>query len=628
MRSQRNSLQQRLSVWLAASLIALLYTLFSTALFNFVENLHLDALIRLAPQKQHESRVVLVDIDEKSLNEIGAWPWSRGQMAQLISRLQNDYQAALIGLDIVFPEAKPQDNSLKTALAAPNVVLSQVIDFSANTQTRSGQLANTLIHGVTPQGDNLGSGYIGNSATVLSPDSQVGNISPIIDADGKVRRIFPFACVEQNCTLALSLRMYQALYGDGQFSADYSAQRLIWQSPGETKTIPLDSHGAMYVPFSVKRGAFVNVSAADILTRRADRKLLENCIIYIGSTALGIGDYVATAVDAITPGVEVHTQNMVALLDEQYIDPAQQSWVILISLLIGSAFVFWPRKHLGLLALSCLMVVMAVDTLIFSQQGIYLQLSSVYVQILASLMLWAIVRNAFLSRQLLGMGNRFSRFLPERLVGSLIQGGLINPGHENRLLTVLIADMRGFTSASEGKDPKDVAKLAQRCLEELTRCVYAHQGTIEKYSGDGLMALWGAPEPDPQHALHALQAGLDMQTAIAGLGSWFDDNQFPRLGLSIGINSGEMAVGIFGGKSHMAWTAHGEAFNVASRIEQMTRVLHQDLLVGQKSAELIGLDNFNSMGTHPVKGLSYPIQIYSLKGARLKTKSSSAGSML
>ena len=612
----RQNLWQRLYVWLAAGLITFVYVSFAGSLFSFVENLHLDGLIRLAPHKQQESRVVLVDIDEKSLAEIGAWPWSRLQMAQLLDNLQKDYQVALIGLDIVFPEAKPQDELLKRALSSSNVVMSQVIDFAASAHSHAGQLADVRMSAQAPQASNQGTGYIGNSASVLSADSQVGNIGPIIDADGKVRRIFPFACVKEGCSLALSLRMYQALYGEGQFIADYPARRLIWQSMGDSKEIPLDNQGAMYIPFGVKRGAFLNVSAADVLARRIDPKLLKNCIIYIGSTALGIGDYVATALDAVTPGVEVHTQNMVALLDDQYIDSAQQEWLILIIILFSLGFMFWPGNYLVWASLAGMLLMFLVDVVSFNYFGCYLKFSPVYVQMIVSLILWAGVRNAFLNRQLLIVSNRFSRFLPERLVGNLIQGRLVNPGHENRLLTVLIADMRGFTSASEGKSPKEVAKLAQRCLEELTRCVYAHHGTIEKYSGDGLMALWGAPEPDSQHALHALQAGLDMQAAIDGLAEWFNENKFPKLSLSIGINSGEMAVGIFGGQSHMAWTAHGEAFNVASRIEQMTRVFDQDILLGNLTVRLIGLEYFNSMGSHRVKGLSYPVEIFNIKTDR------------
>jgi adenylate cyclase len=172
--------------------------------------------------------------------------------------------------------------------------------------------------------------------------------------------------------------------------------------------------------------------------------------------------------------------------------------------------------------------------------------------------------------------------------------------------------MRGFTTASEGKSPDAVAALAQKCLETLTQVVYQYGGTIEKYSGDGLMAVWGAPKRDLEHAKHAVEAGLQMQVAVKGLKDWFRQNGFEPMRVSVGINTGEGAVGIFGGEAHLAWTAHGDAVNVASRIEQLTRVIGVDLLIGRRTAELYGLANTKDCGEHQVKGRIAPVKIYQI----------------
>ncbi|MEY4717677.1 MAG: hypothetical protein RL563_295 [Pseudomonadota bacterium] len=612
MTSSPSLYRQRLKVWLYATTLVALGLGLSNALYVSLENSHLDALIRLAPKKSQESRIVLVDIDEKSLSQLGAWPWSRERLADLLMTLQTHYQAALIGLDIVFPEPKAGDEALKRRLDSNAVVMSQVIDFAKQSLSKSGVLADLADPPGSSNPHLNGTGFIGNSASLLTSHSQVGNITPIIDADGKVRRLYPYACVAQGCTQTLSLRMYQALLGHPAHALHLLPDHLQWDVEGENQSMPLDQDGAMLIPFTVNRGEFLSVSAADVLAKTVPKARIENCILFVGSTALGIGDYVATALDAITPGVEVHMQSLVALLDGVALQPAEP-WLIGLALVVLSGlFIFWPFDQGVVLLMISLLLFAGIDIAAFTYSGVYLKMTPVYMEIMVLMVAWLMSRSATLNKQLAVVGHRFSRFLPESLVGKVLSGNLVNPSYEDRQLTVLIADMRGFTAACEGKPPQEVAKLAQRCLEELSRCVYAHQGTIEKYSGDGLMALWGAPQIDDQHALHALQAALDMQRAIQALSAWFDENQFKRLGISIGLNSGEMAVGIFGGQSHLAWTAHGEAFNVASRIEQMTRVLHEELLVGKNTVEYLPKDWFQSKGLHPVKGLTYPLELFTL----------------
>jgi len=185
-------------------------------------------------------------------------------------------------------------------------------------------------------------------------------------------------------------------------------------------------------------------------------------------------------------------------------------------------------------------------------------------------------------------------------------------GSEIRVLSVLVADLRGFTRATEGKSPAQAAQLVQKCLEALSAGVSLYGGTIEKFTGDGLMAIWGAPHADPEHARHALQAALHMQGEVRALAGWLKENGFNPMRVSIGINTGEMAVGIFG-KTHRAWTAHGDAVNLATRIEQLTRELGVDLLVGEETARHLRFVDMENMGAHLVKGRQEKVTVYGLK---------------
>jgi len=558
-----------------------------------------------------------VDIDEKSLKEEGAWPWPREKVAALITQLSQHYQVALLGVDIVFPEAKDGDALLKKALNQPNVVFSQVLDFSATSQNQVGQLAG--LSDATDTGlTNQVTGYIANHPGLLEANSQVGHISPLIDPDGKVRRILPLACASVGCTTALSLRMHQALHGAKQMQSQVNKTNLqLRLSGGETLTLPLDQDHAMPIPYRVRVGGFHYVSASDVLNGHASAAKLNNAVVLLGSTALGLGDHVATPTHSVVPGLEIHAQMISAMLDQAFITPQYGwSWVLVPCLLIALFYLNWPwRSTKGLITWMALSgsLVVALSVGLFVWQGWWIPLSPMPLMVTSLGLLGLVLESLRLNQQLRVVAHQFSRFIPESLVKRLIRGRVVGPSSDRRELTVLVADMRGFTGASEGKSPEAVAELAQRCLDTLTQVVYQFGGTIEKYSGDGLMAIWGAPSHDPLHAQHAVEAGMTILQNIEALAPWFIAHDFKPMKVSVGINTGEMAVGVFGGDAHLAWTAHGDAVNVASRIEQLTRTVGVDILMGERTALLYGLHKVLAAGEHQVKGRQQSVVVYTLK---------------
>ena len=614
----RNSLAlnwPRLILACSAVILISLYASLPNSLYKNLERAAYDQMLSWMPMAESDERIVLVDIDEKSLKEEGAWPWPRQKVAALITQLSQHYRVALLGVDIVFPEAKDGDALLKKALNQPNVVFSQVLDFSAESQNQVGQLAGLSFAEGLP---NQITGYIANHPDLLQADSQVGHISPLIDSDGKVRRFLPLACQASGCTAALSLRMHQALHGAKSMQAKLNERNLqLNLSNGENLSLPLDQERAMVIPYRVKIGGFHYLSASDVLSGQAPAATLNNAVVLLGSTSLGLGDHVATPTNNIVPGLEVHAQLLSAMLDQAYITPQfDWVWVLLPCLLIALFYLSWPwRSSRGLLTWMALSATLAVlvSVGLFTARGWLIPLSPMPIMVALLGVLGLVLESMRLNQQLRVVANQFSRFIPESLVKRLIRGRVVGPSSEKRELTVLVADMRGFTGASEGKSPEAVAELAQRCLDTLTQAVYQFGGTIEKYSGDGLIAIWGAPRADQQHAQHAVEAGLIMQQNIAALAPWFIAHDFKPMKVSVGINTGEMAVGVFGGDAHLAWTAHGDAVNVASRIEQLTRSLDEDLLIGSKTAELLGMDKVRYCGDHFVKGRQGLVAVYTLK---------------
>ena len=600
---------------IALSVIGIIafFGLIPNSLYQRVEQLAYDQLMSWSAEYAEDHRIVLVDIDESTIKEIGSWPWPRDQMATLIETLLADYQIAVLGVDVVFPDRREGDDRLALLLNQPNVVMSQVLDFSETSTNQSGEL---VTGGFKFSGRAPGiSGYIGNNEELLTRNARVGHISPVIDQDGKVRRIFPVACELQLCTDTLSLEMYQALNAGLPSEIAIKAHTMSLSMPGlEPLNLPLDRENALLIPFRVKPDGFQTISASSVITHQANIDILKNAVVVLGSTALGLGDFVATPTRNIVPGLELHAQIFSSILEHDFIIPKHNAiWLIVPMILIFLLYLIMPLRSTKAIIVAMfigLVLVVSIEVILFSEFRLWIPSSPMVLSVLMLGLSSIVYENFNANRQLFNVAHQVSRFIPESLTKRLVRGGELGPQNEERELTILVADMRGFTTASEGKSPNEVALLAQKCLETLTNAVYAHKGTIEKFSGDGLMAIWGAPRKDHAHAKHAIESGLAMIAAIRELSGWFEENGFPKMRVSIGINTGDGAVGVFGGESHLAWTAHGDAVNVASRIEQLTRLVGDDLLVGLRTAELVGIEHFRFCGEHKVKGRTELVSVF------------------
>ncbi len=641
-------LRSRLAVAVLAVAFTLVYVFLSGPLYAGLERYAYDALVRLSPPIRQEARVVIVDIDESSLARFGAWPWPRTTVARLVDELVERHRVGLLGLDVVFPLRRDGDRVLREALDKPNVVLSQTLDFASTSDNRVGTLADRVEVGGRQHVPQAG-GYVANDGGVLPPNPAVGHISPVIDDDGHIRRIYPVACAGDVCTMTLALRMYAQLTsgGDGAPRVDYrdGGTRLHVDLRADAPLdLPLDARQAWIVPYRVAPGGFPVVSAAAVMSRSQTLPWLENSIVLVGSSALGIGDRVATPLANLTPGVEVHAQLLTALLDRSFIHPMPLTAPVflLLAAVILVSYLGWPGRGRSLLLGWPLLVFTACGLLLawgLLAKGMLLPLTPLPLMVLLIGGFTMLQQNFVLSARVRKLGSQFSQFLPASLVGRLLRDPQIGPETERHTMTVLIVDVRGFTAASENKTPEQIAGFAQKCFETLSAEVARYQGTIEKYTGDGLMALWGVPteggdvrQAPAMHvhpATHASRPGVDlgharyaaqavsaavaMLSAIDALADWFDEHGYSQLQLSIGLNTGPMSVGVFGGQTHLAWSAQGQAFNIASRIESLTREVGEHLLMGEETALLLAEDSVRKIGDYPVKGVSVPVAVYALE---------------
>lgn len=609
-----------------------MFSFISNPLYLGLERSSYDLLQTYLPKIRHDPRILLVDVDEKSLAEVGAWPWPRQTTAKLLSNLTNHYQVAVLGLDVIFPDHRPQDDVLQNALSHPAITLAQTFDFNEDSENHVGALlAEPLPSSLSTRARAQAYGYIANHNEVLplpNENVSVGHITPKFDHDGKVRRLNPIICFREKCSLALGLRLLQTLYQPNALSYNSGSLggapylQFAANAASIGSSIPMDRDQSLWIPYRVEPGGFEYLSATDVLQQKVPIEKLRNTIVILGSTALSLGDRIATPQGSQTPGLEIHAQVLSAALDAHLITPLdfsssiQKVLMLLFLLLLSGLIIQLPLPNTGRIVSACIglsFCYLGAAYGCLSYLGLLIPLVSAPLFLLLSALMSILADGVLSNRKLARVAAQSRYFLPSMLVSKLLNEQDVAASTESMQLSVLVADMRGFTHASEGKTPEQVALLAQKCLETLSETVIKHGGIIEKYTGDGLMAIWGVGIGDSSnHARQAFKAAQEMQNAIYHLDDWFLSYGFGHMKVSIGINSGNMAVGIFG-KAHRAWSAHGDEVNLASRIEQLTRVVGTDLLVGKLTAQLIGVDLFEYQGSHAVKGRDQLVEVYSAR---------------
>ena len=471
--------------------------------------------------------------------------------------------------------------------------------------------------------------------------NRVGHITPLFDADGPVRRLYPLICrarqdpaVNTECHAALALATYAALLdnprlrlqpGQGLFSSAW--ELLLLDGDATLATLPLTKDGALPIPYRHSRQDWLSISATDILNHRPDPKLLNGVVVLLGGTALGMTDIISTPQNPVAAGLEPHAEFLSALLDNEFHVPLKWGRLIDIGLLLPfAALLAWALGRYDtasqraialpvwlLLTWSC-----GALASFFLMRSIHLllPLSPLFLFPPLALLLMFSAELYRAGRESAGIFALLSAYLPRPVARLLAESG--NAGApistevdaSRREITVLFADINDFTAICENLPPETVASLMQRVFTEMAGAVVAQQGTIDKYIGDAIMAFWNAPENEPEHARRALAAAQDIQQRVASLGSFCQSLGINPLKIGIGIETGYALVGNFGPIHRRTYTALGEPVILASRIEALTASLQQPILIGQSCAEAIGRQNLTLLGLHPIRGRKQALELY------------------
>ncbi len=588
--------------------------------FGAVDRWVYDARLRMLDPIP-DDRVVIVDIDERSLAEQGRWPWPRTKMGELAKRIAGDGRAAVLGFDVVFAEPAREagdDAAFAAAIAGRPVLLGYYFGNDSG-GLRTGALPEPVLplHALRPARPVTTWDGFGASLPLLQRVAAgAGFLNPLVDPDGVVRALPLVAAHGEQLYGSLAIGLLRSYLGDAALVVSGDAVSL--RGARGTATLPVSEGMAGLVPFRGTKSAFRYVSASDVLTGRTDPAVFQGRIVLVGTSAPGLTDLRASPVKATFPGVEIHAQLISGALNGRVGQrPADAGVLAAVAMavaglvLAGSAPLLGP---LGVLLIGGIGFgsLVAWSTIAFSNHALVLPLAAGLVMVVALTLFNLAAGYIGEGRSRRAVVALFGEYVSPELVEQLALDPLAHriDASETRELTVLFADIRGFTAMAEKMEPQDLREYLNEFLTAMTEVIHAHRGTVDKYIGDAVMAFWGAPLEDPAHADHAVEAALAMQLEAQQLSRRFEARGLPPLVVGIGVNTGMVRVGEMGSKLRRAYTVIGDAVNLAARLQGLTKRYAAQVIVGEATVRRCVQERFGALDRVTVAGRSEPVAVF------------------
>ena len=643
-------------------------------IFDLVELKTYDLRVRSRGDLQPSSAVTLAVIDEKSLDAEGRWPWPRSKIARLVGVLAQN-GAKVIGFDIGFSEpdenselglirdlgrtvdalqirdpklarfitererAADNDQALAQAIRSSRapVVLGYFFHMSetdlgyrlqpAEIERRLGRLATSKYPlvayrpGADPTAVPLITAYAPetNLESLSEAAASSGYFSVTSDPDGVVRWMPLVIRGGDELFPPLSVLCAWHYLGRPTLTARVGPYGVDAIQMGE-RFIPTDERGRLLVNYLGPPKSFPQVSATDILVGRHEKDAFKGRIVLVGATAIGTHDLRSTPMSPVFPGVEIHATVIDNIVTGAFLAKPEWSRVydLLAIVVLGAAIgLVLPRLRAipGLLfaaGLFTLYIVLARWLFVHANiwLGVVYPLLALAVNYVA-LTVYSYVSEERQRRQIKGM---FRQYVAPTVVEEMLKDpAQVKLGGNEKVLTVLFSDLEGFTTHSERYAPQEIGDMLSEYYDRMTEQVFASQGTLKEYVGDELMAIFGAPIEQRDHATRACAAALAMRDARAALGAEWARIGRPRLRARTGINSGPMLVGNLGSSYRFAYGVLGDHVNLASRLEGLNRVYGTDILIGENTADLVdGAFVLRELDMVRVKGRHQAVRIYEL----------------
>ena len=621
-------------------------------IFTSLRNYSFDSLQRIYPRTVSEyDPVVIIDIDDQSLNQIGQWPWSRDVIAKLVGVTS---PAASLTFDMVF--AEPDRSSPALILNKLNLnegTLNELQNIPDYDILLADAILNhgTVILGQAPnnkgiapylkpkfglvvQGDNPNeflakfSSVQTNLSVLDEAAAGLGSMS-IGNNDVIIRQLPSFELVGNNLIPGLALETARVAIGASTYqikSSNASSEEAYGEKTGINNiklgplTIPTSANGNIWI-YNTPTKNIRTISANDVLEGVYEDEFFEGKVLLVGTSASGLLDIRSTATEKNIPGVTVIAQLIQQIFADTFLQRPDwmngAEFVAGLTLSIALALIIQslgPASALFLYLLASGSILWI--THYFFNTKLYLvdPISPLTISLLVYIVV-TFFNFLFTELERSRVRSAFGQYLSPTMVNRLAESSeSLKLGGEKKEMTFLFSDIRGFTKIAENYQgrPEELTTLINRLLGTLSEEILKEEGTIDKYMGDCIMAFWNAPTDQPDHANRALQAAKNMKKAMLELNKSFQEQGLDPINIGIGINTGSCVVGNMGSEKRFDYTVLGDAVNLASRLEGQSSAYGVDIVLGEKTAKELNQANLIELDLIAVKGKAEPIKIYTV----------------
>lgn len=646
-----------------------------------------DAYQQLQPRIPNPAvmpaEVAVIDIDEAALKAHGQWPWPRTKLAELVQALVR-YQVAVTGFDIVFAEedrTSPRliaeadssldestrallhtlpsnEKSFAEAIRGARVVLGQVGIYEPTPENRLQKKIGFAM--LSPDADSLilpmlnrYQGLVENRPILEEAATGLGLFSTRPDSDGIIRRVALVERLADGKTLrpSLSLEMLRVALGgqddylikgfkDGRRGIESILVRTA--NPKQNFEIPTDPQGRVFVHFAQYPTAKppLYISAAEALSQdpavmQKMQQVLAGKLVVIGTSAVGLKDIRQTPISPVLPGVEVHAQVLETILSGAHLTrPAEVVLIEFGILLLGGLvmIVLIPRLSAVwtfLLSTGIAAGLVAGAWNLYTTQHQLMDVAYPSIALFGLFLVLSYLNYMREEKERKQVKNAFGHYVSPALLEQIAANpGKLVLGGETRNITILFSDIRGFTTISERFNAQELTRFINKFLTPMTNVIMEHEGTIDKYMGDAIMAFWNAPLDVASHAEKACRAALRMQDAVKALNVKLQQEAAAEKGktnrrhytapiaIGVGLNTGDCCVGNMGSDQRFDYSALGDNVNLASRLEGQSKTYGVDIVLGQNTVDQLPDDRFAfiEIDRIQVKGKTEPVTIYALLG--------------
>lgn len=579
------------TVLIAAGIGFVILVFWVARLLDGLENRYLDGIFNLRGPIAPSSEIVIVSFDEDSLKVYGQWPWDRKYHAQMVDRLTAAGAKSIV-FDVTFPEPDKNgsDEIFKEAIRRSGIVtVASYFTYDSG----------------------------GNPISVLQPipavqqTAHIGFANIMAEMDGVCRRIPLFKVYKEKPIQSLAMTGLAVHLGQ-------PADKIISE-----RKVALDEYNELLINFSGGYETFPYYSFCKVLDGQVPVEKLKDKIVLIGGVAAGLFDFKAIPFSPMFPGVEIHANTMSNILLGNSMRPWSANWTFLLIIVFAlfSGFVSGRQSPLngGIVTLVLLIGFFTVDYMLFKLNNIYAEFVAPASSLAFSYVGVLFYRFMTEEREKRKIKKTFSQYLNPKIMEKVLNDpSYLKMGGHKENLTVLFSDIRGFTTITESLPAEELVSQLNEYLSKMVEIVFKHDGTLDKFIGDAVMAYWGAPIPQNDHPIKGVMCAIEMHKELKILqDKWTAEGKKYPFNIGVGVNTGEMTVGNMGSKEKMEYTVIGDAVNLGARLESATKEYHAKIIISEVTynavKELVDAKHIDSV---KVKGKTKPVDIYAVLGKK------------